>query len=76
LTELVPASASELLRWGQPEFVNAVSISDCTLAAAETGNCELLVGIDGSGLLFQMTLGTGPDGGIRIERVAFAGDAG
>ena len=76
LTELAPASASELLSWGRPEFVSAVSISDCTLGPAGAGRCELLVGIDGLGLLFDMAFSEGPDGALRIDLVTFAGDAG
>jgi len=76
LAELVPASASELLGWGRPESVIAVSIPDCGIGSSGTGRCELLVAIDGFGLLFDMTIRQEPEGGVRIDHVTFAGDAG
>jgi hypothetical protein len=56
--------------------VNAVSISECGIASSGTGRSELLVSIDRLGLLFDMTIRERPEGGVRIDHVTFAGDAG
>ena len=75
LAELVPASAAELIGWGVPETFALVPDS-CSAGEAGSARCELLVGIDGIGLLFAMSFSEGPGGDPQIDAVMFAGDAG
>ncbi len=60
-----PGAIQEAEQWGRAESVGEVSCS--------TGTCELLVVIDGTGLIFNVAY---DEPGLLVRELVFGGDAG